>query len=206
VSAPLDDDLRYSLATVFAEYRPSDFWTTKLTAGLYDQVYNSFQPFNPNPIPDSYSTDATKHAVYWDNTLRWNDDHTTVLGAVYENSDFWYYSYWNNTWGLPPVTTDARERDQYGFYVNHIWDVTEDWNLTGGVRWEDYDPAPARVSGRRPSSSSTASAVRLPIPHSQPSRHSAGTPVSSRRSATAPTVLCSPTSRTGSVMPSFTTS
>ena len=82
--------------------------TTKLTVGLYDQVYDSVQPFNPNPIPDSYSTDATKYAVYWDNTLHWTDQHTTVLGAVYENSEFWYFSYWNNTWGIPPVTTDAR--------------------------------------------------------------------------------------------------
>lgn len=139
VSAPLDDDLRYTLATLFAEYRANEFWTTKLTVGLYDQTYDSNQPFDPNPIPDSYNTDATKYAVYWDNTLRWNEEHTTVTGAVYENSEFYYYSYWNNIWGLPPVSTDSRKRDQYGFYVNHIWDVTEDWNLTGGIRWEDYD-------------------------------------------------------------------
>lgn len=156
VSAPLDDELQYTLATLFAEYRVNSLWTSRLTVGLYDQAYDSLEPFNPNPIPNAYHTDATKYAVYWDNTMRWNPCHSTVIGAVYENSDFSYFSYWNNPWGIPPVTQDARDRNQYGFYLNHIWDLTEDLNLTAGIRWEDYDDYGDELTWR------TSSAYTLP--------------------------------------------
>ncbi len=141
-SSPLDDELQYTLGTVFAEYEANPFWNTRLTLGMYDQEYHSESPvFGFNPA-SSYDTDATKYALYWDNTLEWNDCHTTVIGAVYENSDF---SYQSDYYG---ITGDARTRDQYGFYLNHIWDVTEDFNITGGARWEDYDDYGNEVTWR----------------------------------------------------------
>ena len=141
-SSPLDDALRYTLATVFADYGVNDIWNTKLTIGMYDQVYRSKSPvYGLNPA-SSYDTDAKKYAIYWDNTLTWNDSHTTVVGNVYENSDF---SYSSDYFG---ITEDARTRDQYGFYLNHIWDVTESFTLTGGLRWEDYDDYGDEVTWR----------------------------------------------------------
>jgi len=132
-SSPLKDDLRYALGTLFAEYQINDQWMSKLTLGMYDQQYdNVTKAFGWNPA-GTYNTDATKLAVYWDNTYEWNEQHSTVTGAVYENSDF---SYKSTGWGL---TQDDRTRNQYGFYVNHIWDITKNFNLTGGARWEDYD-------------------------------------------------------------------
>ena len=141
-SSPLNDDLAYTLGTIFAEYEVSDQWSTKLTLGMYDQEYdNVTEAFGWNPA-GTYNTDASKLAMYWDNTLEWNEQHTTVTGAVYENSDF---SYKSTGWGL---SQDDRTRDQYGLYVNHIWDVTENFNLTGGARWEDYDDYGDEVTWR----------------------------------------------------------
>ena len=141
-SSPLDDELRYTVATIFAEHEVNPFWINKLTLGLYDQQYHSESPvFGLNPA-SSYDTNAAKYAAYWDNTLKWNDQHTTVVGAVYENSDF---SYQSDYYG---ITDDARTRDQYGLYLNHIWDITEDLNITGGARWEDYDDYGDEVTWR----------------------------------------------------------
>jgi len=141
-SSPLKDDLRYTLGTLFAEYNVNELWSTKLTLGVYDQQYdNVTEAFGWNPA-GTYETDATKVAVYWDNTLEWNEQHTTVTGVVYENSDF---SYMSTGWGL---SQDDRTRDQYGFYVNHMWDVTENFNITGGARWEDYDDYGDEVTWR----------------------------------------------------------
>jgi len=139
---PLDDELNYTLATFFADYEVSDFWNTKVTVGMYDQTYQNDGSVFASGTATYYNTDATKYAVYWDNTLTWNDSHATVAGAVYENSDF---SYESEFFGL---SQDARTRDQYGFYLNHIWDVTENFNLTGGFRWEDYDDYGDEVTWR----------------------------------------------------------
>lgn len=141
-SSPLEDDLQYTLGTVFAEYDVNDLWSSKMTLGMYDQEYNSKSDafaFNPATY---YETEATKYAVYWDNTLTWNDQHSTVAGAVYENSDF---SYASEYYGL---SEDDRTRDQYGFYFNHLWNVTESFNVTGGARWEDYDDYGEEVTWR----------------------------------------------------------
>lgn len=141
-SSPFDNELTYSLATFYADYEVNELWRTKLTLGMYDQEYDSKSDvFGFNPAT-SYNTDATKYAAYWDNTLTWNDQHTTVMGAVYENSDFSYRSDYYS------ISKDDRSRDQYGVYVNHLWDVTEDWNVSGGLRWEDYDDYGDEVTWR----------------------------------------------------------
>ena len=31
------------------------------------------------------------------------------------------------------------DRDQLGLFATHLWEVSEDFVLTGGIRWEDYD-------------------------------------------------------------------
>ncbi|MBT8044746.1 MAG: TonB-dependent receptor plug domain-containing protein, partial [Verrucomicrobiae bacterium] len=56
-SSPLDDELSYTLATVFADYDVNEIWNTKVTIGIYDQQYHSQSPvygFNP---ASTYDTD-----------------------------------------------------------------------------------------------------------------------------------------------------
>ena len=141
-SSPLEDEINYVLSTLYADYEVNEQWSTKLTLGMYDQEYDSASDAFGFKPATSYNTDATKYAVYWDNTLTWNEEHTTVTGAVYENSDF---SYRSDYYG---ITEDDRSRDQYGLYVNHLWDVTEAWNVSGGLRWEDYDDYGDEVTWR----------------------------------------------------------
>ena len=124
-----DDDTRSILATLFADLKVNEIWTSRLTLGIYDEEYGSQTYDSPN----YYETDGRKLATYWDNTIRWNDRHTTVTGAVYEETD---YSYASLFFGL---TEDSRTSSQYGFYLNHTWDATEALTLNGGARWEDYD-------------------------------------------------------------------
>lgn len=133
-SGPDETDLTYNLGTLFAEYEVNERWISKLTLGIYDQD-SAFESNAPNPngpvVPYLNDEEITKYAAYWDNTVKWNDRHTTVAGAVYEDSDFSYA----NSLG----STDDRTRTQYGLYVNHIWDITDNLNITGGARWENYD-------------------------------------------------------------------
>ncbi|MGE9270527.1 MAG: TonB-dependent receptor plug domain-containing protein [Verrucomicrobiales bacterium] len=124
-----DDETESLLSTFFAEYRVNSLWSTKVTLGYYDEEYDSQTVLSTN----YYQTSGTKKAIYWDNVLQWAPSHSTHAGAVFENTKFRYQSQF---FGL---TSDRRENDQYGFYLNHVWDVTEALTLTGGARWEDYD-------------------------------------------------------------------
>lgn len=133
-----DDETDSLLGTIFGELRINDTWSSKLTFGFYDEQYDS-QTYNSS---NSYVTEGTKTSVYWDNTLEWNQDHTTVAGLVYEDTDFSYDSVF---FGL---TADDRSADQYGIYLNHNWDVTEAFTLNGGLRWEDYDTYGDEVTWR----------------------------------------------------------
>lgn len=142
-TGPDQSDFQYTLGTLFARYQVNDCWSSKLTLGVFDQESAfvsraptpGFPPFVPPTAPPTISfannDDLTKYGIYWDNTIRWNDRHTTVTGLVYEKSDYLY----TDSFGA----FDDRQRQQNGIYVNHIWKATEQLTLSGGLRWEDYN-------------------------------------------------------------------
>ena len=123
-------DTDYILGTVFAEYELNEQWLSKLTLGIYQQ--NTF--FNQPDSPFTNDEDLTKYGLYWDNTYQWNDRHTTLFGLTYEDSSYTGESIYG---GLgSPVDNN---RTQSGVYANHIWQVTDNFNISGGLRWENYD-------------------------------------------------------------------
>lgn len=137
-SRDANDDTTSTLATIYGELQVNEIWKSKLTLGLYEEDFDSTTYASAN----FYRTDGEKKAIYWDNTVQWNDRHSTTAGLVYETTDFQYQSYY---YGL---TEDQRDVRQYGAYVNHSWDITETFTLTGGVRWEDYDTYGDEVTWR----------------------------------------------------------
>ncbi|MBT7958231.1 MAG: TonB-dependent receptor [Akkermansiaceae bacterium] len=124
-----DDRTVSTLATVFATLRVNEILTSKLTLGIYREDYHA----DTFASPRYYETDGEKHGIYWDNTLRWNDRHTTTAGAVFEKTDYTYASLFFS------LSQDSRSSNQHGFYLHHSWDVTDALTLNGGIRWEDYD-------------------------------------------------------------------
>ncbi len=115
------DNTESTLGSLFAEYKACETWTTKLTLGFYDEKFESKDSIFGDSV-----TDASKLAVYWDNTFSWNDTHTTTAGVVYERTE-------HEASGI------SNSDNLYGIYVNHNWEVTDALTLNGGVRWEDYD-------------------------------------------------------------------
>ncbi len=133
-----DDDTESILATIFAELQVNELWSSKLTLGLYDEELTAIT-FNS---PNFSASDGEKYAFYWDNTVQWNDQHTTTTGVVYERTEFDYVNQSSS------FAADSRDQDQYGFYLNHSWNATDALTLTGGVRWEDYDTFGDEVTWR----------------------------------------------------------
>ena len=124
-----NDTTDSTLATIYAALQVNETWASKLTIGAYweDFFSDTFGSIN------YFETDGEKFAVYWDNTITWNDRHTSTVGAVYEKTDYYYAS---EFFGL---SEDNRDLTQYGIYAQHRWDITDALTLNGGIRWEDYD-------------------------------------------------------------------
>lgn len=124
-----DDSTDSTLATIFADLKINEIWTSKLTLGAYWEDYHA----DTFGSLDFFETDGEKHGIYWDNSLRWNDSHTTTAGAVYEKTDYAYASRFTT------LTQDSRNSRQYGAYLHHSWDATDSLTVNGGIRWEDHD-------------------------------------------------------------------
>ena len=141
-SGPDETDFNYTLGTIFAQYQANDIWSSKLTLGIYDQEsefisraptpgFPGFSlPTSPPTISYANNESLKKYGIYWDNTVRWNAQHTTITGLVYEKSDYLFTDSF--------ASKDDRERKQHGFYANHIWNIIDQWNVSGGIRLEDY--------------------------------------------------------------------
>ena len=115
------DNTQSTLGSIFAEFKANEIWTSKLTLGIYDESYKSQDTNSVNSVAD-----ASKVVAYWDNTLSWNDSHTTTTGIVHEHTTYDAFS-------------TSNYDDLYGIYLNHNWEVTNALTLNGGLRWEDYD-------------------------------------------------------------------
>ena len=76
-----------------------------------------------------YQTDAEKISLGWENEVRFgtNEAHATAFGLLFEQTEY------EQDFSFPA------DRDQFGIYATHVWQVTDDLTLTGGGRWEDYD-------------------------------------------------------------------
>ncbi|MGB2403068.1 MAG: TonB-dependent receptor plug domain-containing protein [Akkermansiaceae bacterium] len=141
-SGPDDTDFNYTLGTLFAQYQANDIWSSKLTLGIFDQEsdfvsraptpgFPGFSlPTSPPTISYANNESLTKYGAYWDNTIQWNTQHTTITGLVYEKSDYLFTDSLDSK--------DDRERKQHGLYANHIWNINDHWTTSGGLRWEDY--------------------------------------------------------------------
>jgi vitamin B12 transporter len=111
----------YTLASLFAEVTVNPCWTTRLILGGYWEAYDNNSSFG------NYATDAEKLSVTWENEYQHHDRQLTSFGAIVEHTDY------EQDFAFPG------DRNQYGFYANHVWEVIGGLTLTGGGRWEDYD-------------------------------------------------------------------
>ncbi|MGY8689326.1 MAG: TonB-dependent receptor plug domain-containing protein, partial [Verrucomicrobiales bacterium] len=108
----------YQLITLYGEFDVSDRWQTGLRIGVYSEAYDF-------GVPSSFATE--KLSLGWENEFRLGEEHTVAFGALYEQTEY------AQDYSFPA------DRDQLGLYATHVWEVTDDFTLTGGVRWEDYD-------------------------------------------------------------------
>ena len=146
-SGPDDSDFRYNLTTLFAEHQINDIWSSKLTLGIFDQesdlsverplhlsellvIILLIQVLSHQPFPMLMIESLTKYGAYWDNTIKWNSQHTTIAGLVYEKSDYLF----TDSFGVMII---ANANKKASTRITSGMSPTN-WNVSGGLRWEDY--------------------------------------------------------------------
>ncbi len=118
-----------TLGTVFAEARPSDGFTSRLTAALHERDYRFETAFGPS------TSDNRREIVDWLNTWSASERLELVGGANYERSRY-------------RVNGDASRDEVAAGYVSGIYRALETLTLTAGARFDDFDSFGNATTGR----------------------------------------------------------
>lgn len=118
-----------TLATVFAEARPSDGFTSRITAALHERDYRFESAFGPA------TSGNRREIVDWANTWSATDRVEFVGGANYERSRY-------------RVNADTSRDEVLAGYVSGIYRVQETLTLTAGLRLDDFDSFGSATTGR----------------------------------------------------------
>ncbi|MFC5049492.1 TonB-dependent receptor domain-containing protein [Rubritalea spongiae] len=124
-------------ATLFYENQISEAWNTRVTLGFskedfesrgYSEDYDWMTYLPLGTYSESnFDSNTERYSIYWDNEYVWSEGHTTVVGSYFENSEY------------ESTYQEAAERDTFGVYVNHSWQVIDSLQLNGTLGWDDHD-------------------------------------------------------------------
>jgi len=141
------DHLDSQLATIYANWNVTEWWSARTTAGLYVERYDDdWAPWNAFPIfgNGNYGTDLERASFSTDHVFTLNEQHKLLWGAFFERTDF------SNTIG-----TDVT-RDREGTYLGWEWTPTDRLTTDATARWEDYDAYGDEITWR------TSAAWKIP--------------------------------------------
>ncbi len=125
-SGASDDRFDARLHTLYALGEISPAWTSRVTAGYYEESYDSDYVFGG--VPGNYGTDMRDLSLSTDQEIRIGDDAGRVLaGAFVHGNSF------SNTIG----TDESRTR--FGAHAAAEWNAGDHLTANAALRWEDYD-------------------------------------------------------------------
>jgi iron complex outermembrane receptor protein len=128
-----------------------------------------FIPYGPSFAKDGeisvISLKNNRTGIEFQATYRMSDANTIVAGTTYEEmkqydtnwrSNFLYSPFTGGIIPLPSVRDRSNIQNHFpsvkrnfkAFFVEDIWDITDDLRLTLGVRWDDYSDFGSEVSPR----------------------------------------------------------
>ncbi|WP_018968708.1 TonB-dependent receptor plug domain-containing protein [Rubritalea marina] len=118
--------------TLFYQNQLTEIWDSKLTFGYSKEDFDSrgFSEsfFSPGSYSESnFDSNTDRYSAYWDNQLLWSDQHQSVLGAYFENSKY------------KSTFQESKDRDTFGLYVNHAWQVIDQVLVNGSLGYDDHD-------------------------------------------------------------------
>lgn len=145
-----------TIGSFYIESQLTDQWFSKFTIGAYSSDFENIGGFGDSIVETSYTS------LEWQNRFAWNNENTTTLGLSSTLLDTL-----NSGADIP----EESERNQ-SIYLQHTWNREDVFNLTTGIRHDDYDDGEDsttfRISGQYQASekinlhASVASAFRRP--------------------------------------------
>ncbi len=134
---PQKNKYDYFFGTFFYENQITEAWNSRVTLGYSKEDFDSdsyyaevdstsFLPTG-NYLDSEFGSHTDRYSIYWDNAYVWSQDHTTIVGTYVENA------------GYETSYQNAADRDTFGVYVNHSWQVVDALQLNGTLGWDDHD-------------------------------------------------------------------
>jgi vitamin B12 transporter len=127
-----DDHYDAALGTLYAVGRISDRWTTRFTAGYYQDFYDS------DSSSGTYSSDLRAGSFSMDHEITLAENLRLLTGGFLHHDS--YESEASYPDPMYPYYSSADEGgERFGIYSVLEWDAFENLTATAALRWEDYD-------------------------------------------------------------------
>ena len=143
-------ELDNTLVSLNLEYVLGD-WTVTSVTGYYDSEFDSYDDYTASPTHQISTTQGEDYELFTQE-LRLASDLDSPLnymvGAYYSDSDLLATAHTklfafgadpatgkHHTWEKPAVT----EASTWSVFAQVIWDINEQWELAGGVRYTDEE-------------------------------------------------------------------
>ncbi|XHR27358.1 MAG: TonB-dependent receptor [Chthoniobacteraceae bacterium] len=136
-------DTETTVVSTYAELKATDFWTTKLTLGTYQERYVYFDPLNPGDSSSSLSRSTYESALWsadWQNTFQLTESNKLIAGTTLTYETGHEESFYD----LP--SWDYQTRDVYyasetreAVYLQDQWELVKNLTLNVGGRYDHYE-------------------------------------------------------------------
>ena len=120
-----------NLISGIINWKVTDFWTQKLTLGVYFERYVFMDPPYAGNFfdPTDYISDAINYTADWQNTFQITSNNRLTAGI-----DFKELTGHDNSFSNQQVS-------DWAGYVQDEWEPVKNLNLTGGMRYDGYELA-----------------------------------------------------------------
>ena len=128
-----------NILSLMADWRPVEFWTQKLTLGLYLERYALTNPaYEGNFFTDSNTiNNATNYCTDWMNVFQISRQNRLSLGISFDAYTGDFYSAYGNASTFMPTQSQT----DVAFYAQDEWELVKNLFLTGAVRFDNYSQA-----------------------------------------------------------------
>lgn len=127
-----DDHYDAALGTLYAVGRISDRWTTRFTAGYYQDFYDS------ESSAGSYSSDLRAGSFSMDHEITLPENLRLLAGGFLQTDSYESAAIYPDPM-FPYYSSADKGGNRFGAYSVLEWHAFENLTATAALRWEDYD-------------------------------------------------------------------
>jgi vitamin B12 transporter len=135
------------ILSFMADWKTCDFWTQKLTLGLYLERYTLDDPAYPGNFYTDSNTinNATNYCTDWQNVFQITRQNRATIGLSF---DCYTGDYYFSDLVTPATVLPTKSQTDLAFYAQDEWELIKNLHVTGALRYDHYQLAGSALTYR----------------------------------------------------------